>query len=144
MSVYHYTECGLDNVYIKNGFEIKGEEVYIKRLHELHKAILKTLISKASILSGKEITFIRHYLDLSQKTFGRMLGVDYQTILRWEKEKGNVTKTADILIKMLILSYLKNKSAYNKINEIADSDEEDNIKIQFEFDKKANIWPKSA
>ncbi len=44
MNTYHYTECGLNNIYLINGFKINklqdgNEEIFIQDLHGLHKAI---------------------------------------------------------------------------------------------------------
>lgn len=101
-------------------------------------------------LSGKEIIFIRHYLDLSQKAFGRILGVDYQTVLRWEKEKkGSIPKITDRFIKTLVLAYLdkeKHLDIYNTINAMADLDEKDESHrmTAIKFQEVANQWLKTA
>jgi len=128
MKEYHYTECGLDNIYLLNGFEINhtpnGEEIFIHDINGLNKTIGIILISKPGLLSGKEIRFIRHMLDLSQKRLANIIGIDYQSVLRWEKNKGKISKTADRFIKMMFFSYIdpRNTDIYEKINEIADLD----------------------
>lgn len=132
MSTYHYTECGLDNIYLVNGYKISksknGEEqIFIHDIHGLHKTIGKILIFKKGLLIGNEIKFIRTTLDLSQKTLGRLLGLDYQSILGWEKDKTPISKTADRLLRIIFFSYLnieKDYTIYDKINEIADLDAE--------------------
>ena len=93
MKAYHYTECGLDNIYLVNGVKITktksgDEEIFIHDIHGLHKAIGMILVSKRGFLSGKEIKFIRSTLDLSQTTLAKILGCSYQTVLLWEKDKG--------------------------------------------------------
>jgi hypothetical protein len=35
----HYTHCGLDNVWLRNGYHIHDEGVSIERIEELHAAI---------------------------------------------------------------------------------------------------------
>lgn len=130
MNKYHYTECGLNNIYLINGFEIiktedGGEEVYIHDIHGLHKIIGRTLVFKRGLLAGNEIKFIRTTLDLSQKRLGELLGLDYQTILGWEKNKSPISKTADHFLKMIFFSYTNKEqdcTIYDKINEIADID----------------------
>ena len=79
MKAYHYTECGLDNIYLVNGVKITktksgDEEIFIHDIHGLHKAIGMILVSKRGFLSGKEIKFIRSTLDLSQTTLAKILG----------------------------------------------------------------------
>ena len=62
MEHYHYTECGLDNVYLANGYEMKetpsGRLVSIHNIHDLHHAIGKALVFKPGVLIGSEIRFI--------------------------------------------------------------------------------------
>lgn len=127
MKEYHYTECGLDNIYLANGFKITQssdgeEEIFIHDIHGLNKAIGMTLISKRGSLSGNEIKFIRTTLDLSQSTLAKMLGCSYQTILLWEKNKSPVSKTADHFLRVIFFAYLDGKVIYDQINEIADLD----------------------
>lgn len=130
MNKYHYTECGLDNIYLLNGFKITktksgDEEIFIHNIHGLHKVIGMILISKRGLLSGKEIKFIRTMLDLSQTALAKILGCSYQTVLLWEKDKGVISRTADRLLRAIFFAYLdvnSGKAIYDKINEIADLD----------------------
>lgn len=129
MKRYHYTECGLDNVYLLNGYTIEGEGgdavVSVHDIHDLHREIGMLLIEKPAKLSGKEIRFIRHSMDFSQKRLGVVLGVDYQSVLAWEKGKTKITKQTDIFLRTLFFAYLNRDSGlgvYDKINEIADMD----------------------
>lgn len=44
MTLYHFKECGLNNIYLTNGFTIEFDEHYgnllhIQKLHHLHAAI---------------------------------------------------------------------------------------------------------
>ena len=49
-SEYHYVECGLPNVWLRNGFEKKqtpyGEGVSISDIEGLHRCISRTLCDK--------------------------------------------------------------------------------------------------
>ncbi len=86
MKTYHYTECGLDNIYLVNEFKITklkngDDEIFIHDIHGLHKTFGMMLVSKRSLLSGDEIKFIKTTLDLSQTALARMLRLNYQTIL---------------------------------------------------------------
>lgn len=131
MSEYHYTECGLDNVYLTNGFDITknddDEEIFIHDIHGLHKAIGFSIIFKQGLLIGNEIKFIRTTLDFSQTRLSKILGCSYQTILLWEKDKTPISKTADRLLKIIFFEYLNpenDRKIYDLINEIADYDAE--------------------
>jgi len=150
---YHYTECGLDNVYLTNGFEVTrtedgDEEVFIHDIHGLHRAIGLCLVTKPSRLEGNEIRFIRHTLDVSQTSFARLMGVTYQSVLNWEKGKVDLPKTADHLMKALFFSYLNrdgSRVVYDKINEIADLDaDEAESAERIVFEERASVWRMAA
>lgn len=155
MPTYHYTECGLDNIYLVNGYKITkskdgDEEIFIHDIHGLHKAIGKILVFKQGLLTGNEIKFIRTTLDLSQSTLGQLLGLDYQSILGWEKNKTPISKTADRLLRVVFFSYLskgKYCSIYDKINEIADLDAK-NVETReinkIKFKEVGTVWKLAA
>jgi len=90
--MYHYKDCGLPNVYLKNGFLIEqhenyGETVSIDNLDGLHKAIgLDIVNNSVPLMSGAEFRFLRIELDLSQKALGGLLGTTDQTIANYEKD----------------------------------------------------------
>jgi len=87
--MYHYVECGLDNVRLRNGFVVKetpyGEAVAIHDVEGLHLAIGVMLAEKASKLTGAEFRFLRKELGLSQDSLARILGNTDQAIAKWEK-----------------------------------------------------------
>src|SRR3546814_6244956 len=67
--MYHYTESGLRNVWLANGYKIRnvgGEEaVAIHDVDELHRTIGRNLARK-SRLTGAELRFLRKEMGLSQ------------------------------------------------------------------------------
>ncbi len=93
MQHYHYKDCGLPNIYLKNGFLIEqheeyGETVSIGNLDGLHKAIgLDIVNNSVPSMSGVEFRFLRIELDLSQKALGDLLGTSEQTIANYEKNE---------------------------------------------------------
>ena len=66
----HYTACGLDDVYLVNGFareQIDGEDaVSIEDLDGLWKAIGLALVKGRKTLTPKEVRYLRHHMDLTQ------------------------------------------------------------------------------
>lgn len=151
MKEYHYTECGLDNIYLVNGFTIEklenGEEaIHIHDIHKLHYVIGNSLVFKRGLLTGKEVQFIRRTMDLSQTALGKLLGVEYQSVLGWEKNKNPISKTADHFLKMIFFTYLekdKDSSAYKMINEISDldiNDAQSTKQNKIEFQEKNDKW----
>jgi putative transcriptional regulator len=102
---YHYTECGMDNIYLVNGYSFvdapRGRQVKIKDVDGLHDAIGKMLVAEKKNLNGKEIRFLRHEMLMSQATLAHLLEVDEQTVARWEKSKTEIPKPAEALIRLL-------------------------------------------
>ena len=89
---YHYLECGLDDVYLANGFvrfESKrgGTSIAIRDIDTLHQAIGEHLCQKKKDLSAKEFRFLRREMLMSQSILARLLDVGEQTVHRWETGK---------------------------------------------------------
>jgi DNA-binding transcriptional regulator YiaG len=141
---YHYTECGLDNIYLNNGYTLeKDGSLFVQDIHGLHRCIGERLVFQGRKLKGKEVRFARHYMDLSQKSFGELLGVDYQTVLRWESSKNVITKTADRLLKVIFNDYLNPESRLRSVIETIsdlDNDRHDR-KIEFSHTRE---WKQAA
>jgi DNA-binding transcriptional regulator YiaG len=107
--MYHYTDGGLRNVWLANGYAIKqtpyGEGVAIHDLDGLTEAICLALTNKAGILSGVELRHLRSAgMLLSQPALGKLMGIDGQSIARWEKS-GRVPRWADKLVRLLYLAH---------------------------------------
>ena len=100
---YHYRQCGLADVYLVNGYERKrtayGETVTIHSIDELHRAIGTYLVEEKDHLTGAEVRFLRHELDLSQDMLGRLLGKTGQTVARWEKGRCRIDGSAVRLLR---------------------------------------------
>lgn len=105
MNGFHYRSCGLDNVYLLNGFEVRelggSESVAIHDLEGLHRAIAEQLIEKPAPLTGNEFRFLRVEMDFSQKALGNLLGVSDQAVANWEKgQTKNIPLSADTLVRL--------------------------------------------
>ena len=106
--LHHYTECGLDDVYLLSGHDVHatpyGEGVSIHDVDGLHRAIGRWLALEKKSLSGKEIRFLRKELGLTQERLADRLGTTCQTLARWEKDKVPIPGPADILLRVIYLS----------------------------------------
>ena len=106
---HHYTECGLDKVYLE-GIDIakctkcREEFISLPRVPELHNFIGLTLIQKKTLLNGKEIRFFRKNLGLSSKKFAKYLSVNNATLSRWENDRQDLTLSHDRLIRIVYAS----------------------------------------
>jgi DNA-binding transcriptional regulator YiaG len=103
----HYTDCGLDNIYLSNGFEtetIDGEEyLTVKDMDGLHRAIGLHIVLERKAPSGKELRFLRNELDMSQAELARVLGVTDQSVARWEKGQCEPNGPAVLALRMIYL-----------------------------------------
>ncbi len=107
--MYHYTDGGLRNVWLANGYRIKktpyGEAVAIRDGDGLTEAICIALAQKTGILTGVEFRYIRSAgMLLSQPALGKIMGIDGQSIARWEKS-GKVPRWANKLIRLFYAAH---------------------------------------
>ena len=138
----HYKACGLDDVYLVNGFTrqvIDGEEyIHIENLKSLWKAIGLHLVSKKKVLAPRELRFLRDQMDLTQAELGALIRVSDQSVARWEKGKCDAG-SADVAIRFL---YLDSKAAQPEgqiilqharkmIEELVESDEPETETVTF-------------
>ena len=88
MSTYHYTMCGLDYVYLRNGYRYYdtayGPGVSIEKADALDRVIASRVLTSHSRLRGQEVRFLRSLLGRSQTALATHLGVKRITVARWE------------------------------------------------------------
>ncbi len=105
---YSYTASGLPHVTLV-GVEVRrcgacGEhEVVIPRIEELHRVMALTVIRKPNRLTGDEARFLRKYLGWSGVDFARHMGVQPETVSRWENGKESMGPVADRLLRSFVL-----------------------------------------
>ena len=109
--MYHYTDGGLRNVWLVNGYEIRqtpyGNGVAFHNLDGLTQSICTALTRKAAPLTGAEFRFIRSAgMLLSQPALGKLMGIDGQSVARWEKTS-KVPRWADKLIRLLYVAQVE-------------------------------------
>jgi len=125
---YHYTECGLENVFLSGGVDFfdgpRGKQITIRDLEGLHAAIGRFLVNEKKHLSGRELRFLRHEMVMSQSLLATLLDVAEQTVHRWETGKTEVPKPAEALVRMLYNEHLGNnetvKAALKRIAALED------------------------
>ncbi|MEE9453156.1 MAG: hypothetical protein V3V13_02075 [Paracoccaceae bacterium] len=117
-NIHHYKECGLDNIYLTNGVNILetpyGRTTSINDLDGLHRAIGLHVANTKSRLSGKEVKFLRHELDLSQAVLATLLRTTEQTFARWEKGKIKLPGPAQALLTAFYMENVKGGSTLAK------------------------------
>ena len=144
--MYHYTESGLNNVWLRNGFRNVqtpyGRGVAIDNVSGLHRAISQTLLRKKPHWSGAEFRFIRKELDMSQAALAFYFGNDVQSIARWEK-RGRVPEMADRFLRMLYREHTDgNEKIIEIIRRLNDMDQRQHQKML--FSGKNGKWKQAA
>lgn len=117
---YHYTESGLDNVWLEGGVTMHdtphGKGVSIRDTEGLHKAIGQWLISVPKPLNGAELRFIRLEMELTQNKLAAIVGTTEQSLRLWEKQrKKPIPGPADRLLRGLFKEYLNGDGSLRRI-----------------------------
>ena len=139
----HYNWCGLDDVFLVSGYECHqtddGEDVVIQDLDGLHRAIGLHLAEHKKALNGKEIRFLRHAMDLTQSELSDLLGVNDQTVARWEKQETDIPAPAELLLRVLFLGHVHKKV---DVRELAtELREKDSPSVERQvFTEKNGVW----
>lgn len=131
--MYHYTECGLDNVWLENGYTMHrtpyGKGVSIDGADGLHTVLVAEILRKKGRMTGKELRFLRTHLTLSQDNLGKCLGATEQSVSLWERT-GKVPAATDALVRLLVIERARGNDKVTAIlNRINDVDRLVNQKI---------------
>ena len=146
---YHYTESGLDNVFLRGGYEYQktegGRTVAFHDIEGLHRAIGLALVNTHQRLSGRELRFLRTEMLLSQAGLADYLGVRELTIGRWEKGQSEIPLSADALVRMLFLESVGHRKG--RVRDLLErmADLEDEIdRRQLTLEKSNGEWVSQA
>ena len=139
---YRYLGSGLDNVYLRNGYEFRQtdsglEVVCIDDVMGLHRAIARSVCDLRRPPAPKEFKFLRKELDLSQRQAATMLGVDEQTVSLWERGNSPLNPAAEMLLRVLMKETLSGnaevKSALERYCELDREERESQKALEFEI-----------
>ncbi len=145
--MYHYTECGLPNVWLVNGYRPHetpyGEAMVVEHVEGLHRTIAMALVNRKPHLSGAEFRFLRKELDLSQaRLAAHYFGNDAQSVAMWEK-RGRVPKWADRFLRALYREHAEgNAHIHEIVDRLNDLDQQDYERQLFE--ETASGWMAAA
>lgn len=118
--MYHFTDGGLRNVWLRNGYVERdtpyGKAVSFHDLPGLTRAICEALVKKPGKLTGKEFRYVRSAMELSQRSLGKLLGCSEQAVAKWEKQ-GRVPKAEDFLIRGI---YMEKANGNGKVGAFVD------------------------
>ena len=101
--MYHFKACGLDNVFLKNGYQItnsaSGSGVSIDELDTLLSAIAMRIVESERPIQAAEFKYLRLELDLTQETLGKLLDKSGQSIALFEKGKQPIPRLVDVALR---------------------------------------------
>ncbi len=110
MATHHYTESGLNNVFIE-GMPIEidddgDETITVPAINELHKVIALGIVSHEKGMSGAELRFLRTEMGKTQQELAVLVHRDKQSIGRWERGEIDIDSTAEALIRQMAVESL--------------------------------------
>lgn len=143
--MYHYTESGLNNVWLSNGYKTRatpaGDAVAIMDADGLHLAIGRNIAARG-YMTGKEFRFLRKELDLSQNRLASWIGMTEDMVSKWER-LGRVPKMAARFIQSIYLEKVDgNVKIAEMVERLANLDREAESRMVFE-DTEAG-WREAA
>ena len=110
MNAFHYTSCGLDNVFITGmNFYVDdaGQRTFhIPRINLLHKVIAEGIVRRPGTMSAAEIRFLRTEMGLSQNELADIMAVKRLTVGRWERGEIALPAVEETFIRKLAIDRL--------------------------------------
>jgi DNA-binding transcriptional regulator YiaG len=136
---YHYTACGLSQVYLYGGYEVEefdGESyVSFHNVDELHRAIMLAIVTRKADLTGEEVRFLRKEMDLTQAELAMLVGVTAQTIARLEKGETEMSGPISMLLRLFVLGHNSGKIDVEAfVRDISARDAERNQAVGLDYD----------
>ena len=146
---YKYTECGLDNVYLIGGVEFvhtpRGKGVTIKDVEGLHRLIGSILVRERKTLNGREFRFLRHEINATQQVLAMLLGIDVQTVGRWERGESEIPGPAQGLIRLLYEERINDNRAISEpLERLAQLDEQGLAHEEITLHETPDGWQAAA
>ena len=144
-----YHGAGLDGIYLCNGFtreKVDGEWfTHIEDIEGLHNAIALDLVAREAPLTSKEFRFIRHTMDKTQAELAQAMGVDVQSVARWEKDKiapGPADKWLRIMFIASIIGPERMAEYIREVQELKRLEAEKSKSVTFAQNEETKEWGK--
>lgn len=146
--MYRWDDMGLKNIWLANGYRFHdtpyGKGVSFEDVDGLTRAVCLALARKPGKLTGAELRYLRQVgLGMSQPSLGKVLGVDAQSVARWEKS-GKLPKWANRMVRLVYEAHADGNTAIRRVVErINDVDRLVNQRIVLEQTPKRG-WQQLA
>lgn len=144
----HYTDCGLRNVWLRNGFVVRktpyGRATAIHDVAGLHRAIGLYLVNPKPHLAGSEVRFLRKEIELSQTHLAKVLGVGETSVRGWESNRGRISRPADRVLRVLYVEHVRGDGTVRAIvDRLAELNREAHIR-KLEMEETGKGWRAEA
>ena len=145
---YHYLKCGLDDVYLLNGFKRLpsplGTSIAISDVDQLHEAIGTSPCRRKWKLSGSEVWFLRQEMLMSQARSAHLLEATEQTIHRWQAEMSGIPRAAEAILRLLYAGQTGNGTGSTRKRQERSADFEDELDHRSEIVFKRTTGDRNA
>jgi len=113
---YHFIESGLDNIYLENINADKCENCasaspYFDRVDEIMKNIARAIVLQPTLLSGKDISFLRRERGINLKDWARLLRLNQSELFCYENNERHVDSVFDLLNRLLYVRILEEQES---------------------------------
>ena len=150
---YHYTECGLDNIYLRNGFKFteRGGKQYVSvsNARSLLRRIGLDIISTRLIIGPQELKFLRRNAEMTQKQVADRLRMTEQQVANLEKGKSVIKSGTDVALRVMFLleaEFLQPEGQeiaqrlFRVIEQLDQADPAGADNLLFDFKEEAREW----
>jgi len=151
MKQYHYRECGLDYIYLVNGFQKAKTEsgdivVVIDDVAGLHLAIREGIVDLPRPLEPQEFRFLRKEIDVSQRQLAALVGVEEQTVSMWERGNSPIQRPAELLLRAWVKECDSDRPAVRELTERLNALDRELYKLEkrVEFSRTGTSWIQKA
>ncbi|RZJ46499.1 MAG: helix-turn-helix domain-containing protein [Brevundimonas sp.] len=108
---YRYEECGLDNVILVGLPCCEDDDgdlvIHVPNINVLHRSLAGAIAHKGTSINAQELRFLRTELGMSQAELAELVNRDGQTIGRWERGEKPIDRSAETLIRILVLQHVE-------------------------------------
>jgi putative zinc finger/helix-turn-helix YgiT family protein len=106
---YPYTECGLQNIVLKNITVYRcpscGSQIpEIVAMAALHRCIMMSVLRKNTLLDGEEIKFLRKMAGLKAAELAKLMSTTPSTLSKWENNARPIGKSFDRVLRLICYS----------------------------------------
>lgn len=146
--MYEYTECGLDGIMLKNGYDEyeteHGKAVGIHNVEGLHATIGMHLVCNKAILSGDEVRFLRKELELSQVELANFFGIGESSVRAYESGRTQIPPPVDRVLRGLYSEMNHGEGDLRNLLERLATLNREMYHLQLELEKTSTGWRQAA